>query len=190
MEPESHADLPVVGSEALIIKTHDRKVRVNGFTPALGSKTVDVVDAAVAYTCEFTGKELILVISNGLYLKEMNHNLLSPFIMSLAGLEVNEQPKFMTRNPTTKHHSFYFKENDIIPPLAIKVIVSFLPTRKPSLQEYLNIGTRLGLTPSFKEWDPHNPSYGISENCMLDHAGKINSNINITEDPTLYINPT
>ena len=33
----------------MIIRTHDRKVRVNGFIPALGSKTVDVVDAEVAY---------------------------------------------------------------------------------------------------------------------------------------------
>ena len=62
MELDSHADSHVVGSEALIIRTHDRKVRVNGFTPALGSKTVDVVDAAVAYECEFTGKVLIMVI--------------------------------------------------------------------------------------------------------------------------------
>ena len=61
----------------------------------------------------------------------MKHNLLSPFIMRLAGVEVNEQPKFMIRNPTTKYHSVYFKDNDIILPLAIKGIVSFLPTRKP-----------------------------------------------------------
>ena len=94
----------MVGSEALIIRTHDRKLRVNGFTPALGSKTVDVVDAAIAYECEFTGKVLIVIIRNGLHLKEIKHNLLSPFIMRLDGLEVNEQPKFMTRNPTTKHH--------------------------------------------------------------------------------------
>ena len=79
----------------------------------------------------------------------MKHNLLSPFIMRLAGLEVNEQPKFMTRNTTTKHHSFYFKENEIILPLGIKVIVSFLTTRKPPQEEYLNIGTRLELTPPF-----------------------------------------
>ena len=49
LELDSHADSPVVGSEALIIITHDRKVRVNGFTPALESKTVDVVDAVVSY---------------------------------------------------------------------------------------------------------------------------------------------
>ena len=92
LELDSHADSPLVGSEALIIRTHDRKVRVNGFTPVLGSETVDVVDAAIAYECEFTGKVLILVIRNGLHLKDMKHNLLSLFTMRLAGLEVNEQP--------------------------------------------------------------------------------------------------
>ena len=185
MELDSHEDSPVVGSEALIIRTHDRKVIVNRFTPSLGSNKVDVVDAEVAYECEFTGKVLIVVISNGLHLKEMKHNLISLFIMRLAGLEVNEQPKFMTRNPTTKHHSVYFKENDIRLPLAIKVIVSFLPTSKPRQEEYLNIGTRLELTPPFTEWDPHYPSYEISENCMMDHDGNINSNLNIPEDPTV-----
>ena len=73
----------------------------------------------------------------------MKHNLLSPFIMRLAGLEVNEQPKFMTRHPTNKHHSVHFKENDIRLPLATKGIVSVLPTRKPTQEEYLNIVTRL-----------------------------------------------
>ena len=69
----------------------------------------------------------------------------------------------MTRNPTTKHHLIYFKENDIRLPLVIKGIVSFIPTRKPSQEEYLNITTRLELTPPFTEWEMHNPSNGISE---------------------------
>ena len=41
------------------------------------------------------------------------------------------------------------------------------------------------MTPPFTEWDPHNLSYGISENCVLDHDGNINSNINTPEDPTV-----
>ena len=90
MELDIHADSLVVGSESLIIRTHDRKVRVNGFTPALGSKTVDVVDTEVAYECEFTGTVLIMVIRNELHLKEMKHNPLSPFIMRLSGMELNE----------------------------------------------------------------------------------------------------
>ena len=162
---------------------HERNI--NGFTPSLGSKTLDAVDAAIEYECEFTGKALIMIIRNELHLKEMKQNLLSPFITRLAGLEVNEQPKFMTRNPTTKHHSVCFKENDIRIHILIKGIVSFIPTRKPTQEEYLNIGKRLELTPPFTEWDPHNTSYGISKNCMLDHDGNINSNINIPEDPTV-----
>ena len=59
----------MVGSEALIIRTHDIKFRVNEFTTTLGSKTVDVVDAAIAYEGEFTSKVLIMIIRNGLHLK-------------------------------------------------------------------------------------------------------------------------
>ena len=69
LELDSHADSPVVGSEALIIRTHDRKFRVNGFTPSLGLKMVDVVDAAISYEFEFTDKFLIIIIRNGLHLK-------------------------------------------------------------------------------------------------------------------------
>ena len=175
----------MVGYEALIIRTHDGKVIVNGFTPVLGSKTVDVVDTSIVYEYEFTGKVLIMIIRHGFHLKEMKQNLLSPFIMRLAGLEVNEQPKFMTRNPTTKHHFVNLNENDIRIPFVIRGIVCFLLNRKINQEEYLNIGTRLELTPSFTEWDPHNPSYGIRKNCMLDHDGNINSNINTTEDSTV-----
>ena len=96
---------------------------------------MDVVDAEIAYECEFTGKVMIMVIRNGLHLKETKHNLLSPFITMLSGLEVNEQSKFMTRNPTTKHHYVYLKENNIRLLLAIKGIVSSLPTRNPSQEE-------------------------------------------------------
>ena len=95
----------------------------------------------------------------------------------------------MTSKPMTKHHSVYFKENDIRLPLAIKCIVSFLTPRKTTQEEYLNIRTRLELTPTFTEWDIHNPSYGISGNFMLEHDGKINSNINTPEYPTVE-NPT
>ena len=76
LELDSHVDSPVVGSEALIIRIHDRKVRVNGFTPDMRSKMVHVVDAEIAYECEFTGIVLIILIRNGLHLKEMKHNLL------------------------------------------------------------------------------------------------------------------
>ena len=175
LELDRHADSPVVGSEALIIRTHDKTVKVNGFTKSLGTKTVDVVDAALAYECGIIGNIYILIARNELYFKEMRHNLLAPFIMRLAGLEVIEQPKFMTRKLTIYHHLLYLSSSDIRLPLSIKVIVSYAHKRKPTLNGYSNIEIHLDLTPSFSEWDPHNPLYGIRENHMLDYEGNINT---------------
>ena len=132
-----------------------------------------MVDAAIAYECEFTGKISIMIIMKVLYPKEMKHHLLSPFIMMLVGVEVNKQPKFITRHPTIKYHSVYFLNDDLMIPLTTKGIVSYVPTRKPSHREYMDIDTQLELTPPFLKWDPHNPSYGISENCVLDHDGDV-----------------
>ena len=81
MELDSHADSPVVGSEALIIRTHDRKVRVNGFTPALGSKTLDVVDAAIAYVLT---QFLTLQTSNFIMTQNVLSRVHSIFANSIA----------------------------------------------------------------------------------------------------------
>ena len=132
---DSHADSPVVGKHAYIISTQDRKITVNGFTNSLGSKTVPVVDAAVAYECEFTGKVYILIIKNALYFEEMSVNLIAPFILRLAGLQVNEVPKFMAESPTIDHHSILVPDTDVRIPMALKGIISFIHTRLPTSNE-------------------------------------------------------
>ena len=53
---DNHTYSPVVGKNESILLTQERKITVNGFTNALGSKTVLVVYAADAYDCDFTGK--------------------------------------------------------------------------------------------------------------------------------------
>ena len=173
LEMNSHADSPVIGSEALIVRTHDKKDQVNGFANSLGTKTVDVMDAALGYEYEFTGYIYIMIVRNTLYSKKIGYHLIAPFIIILAGVEGNKQPKFMNQQPTTKHHSVFFPNDNICLPLSIKGILSYLPTRKPILAEYNKIETQLELTPPFTEWNPHKPSYGISENCMLDYDGNI-----------------
>ena len=174
---DSHADSPVVGKNAYIIETQGKKVTVNGFTESLGSKTVPVVDAAVAYDCEFTGKVYILIIRNALYFEEMSINLISPFILRLAGLHVNEEPKFMATHPTLDHHSISVPDSDIRFPMALNGIISYLPTRRPTKEEVtqrnLTPERCIELTPGFSEWNPHNPSYGTQENCMMDYNGNI-----------------
>ena len=102
---DNHADSPVVGKNAYIVSTQDKKVTINGSTKSLGSKRVPVADTAVAYDCEFTGEVYILIIRNALYFEEMHVNLISPFILCLADFHVNEEPKFMASHPTLDHHS-------------------------------------------------------------------------------------
>ena len=127
---DSHADSPVVGKNAYIISTQDKKITVNGFTDALDSKAVPVVAAAVAYDCEFTGRVYILIIRNALYFEEMNVNLIAPFILRLAGLKVNKESKFMANNPTLDHHSISISNTDIKFHMAMKRITSYLPSGK------------------------------------------------------------
>ena len=99
-ELDSHADSPVVGQIARIIETTSKTVLVSGFTRDLGKPLcVPVVNAAVAYDYEFTGETYILVIYNALHMKSMEINMIPPFMLRLAGLEVNECPKFLAKKP-------------------------------------------------------------------------------------------
>ena len=110
-------------------------MRVNGFTKSLVSKIVPIVDATVAYECEFSGKVYLLIVRNTLYVEEIEMNLIAPFIMRLAGITVNEEPKFMVTNPTIHQYSVHIPEKDVIFPLVITGIISYLPTRMPTEDE-------------------------------------------------------
>ena len=104
IELDSHADSPVVGMHASIIRMTGKQVKVSGFTDRLGSAIpVDVVDAAVVYDCEYTGKSYTMIIRNALYMKEMKVHLIPPFMMRLADIEVDECPKFLAKNPSIKN---------------------------------------------------------------------------------------
>ena len=76
-ELDSHADSPVVGRYSRILEDTGRKATVSGFTTDLGKPmTIPVVNAAVAYKCDVTGKVYILVIYKALYFKNMEENLI------------------------------------------------------------------------------------------------------------------
>ena len=69
---DSHADSAVVGKNALILETHEATVKVNGLTPSLGTKTVPVVNAAVAYDDVMSSQVVIMLIYHALYISEMS----------------------------------------------------------------------------------------------------------------------
>lgn len=90
--------------------------------------TVSVVNTAITYDCEFTGKVHITIICKALYFQNMDVNLLPLFMMRLAGVEVDECPKFLSKEPTESNHSMYFPQEDIRILFQIEGIISYLPS--------------------------------------------------------------
>ena len=90
-----------------MFETLETTVEVKGFTPTLRSATVPVVNAAVAFDNIHTNNTIILLIYNALYVEDMENNLVPPFMMHLAWIDLNKEPKFLAMNPTPKHHSMY-----------------------------------------------------------------------------------
>ena len=174
-ELDSHADSPVVGKYCKVLESTGRRATVSGFTTDLGKPmSVPVVNAAVAYDCEYTGKTYIMTICNALYFENMEVNLVPPFMMRLTGIEVDECPKFLAKVPSDHHHSMYFPEEDIRIPFQLEGIISYIPTRAPTDDELANEeGHYLLLTPNLPVWNPHTPDYKDQEHAMLDYNGHV-----------------
>ena len=142
IELDSHADSPVVGRHAHIHRHTGTTVKVSGFTDALGSAlTVPIVDAMYCYDCEYSGETYLMIIRNALYLKEMTSALIPPFMMRMAGIDVDKCPKFLAKKPTINNHSVFFDSHAIRLPLKIHGIISYLPVRSPHEEEIKQVTT-------------------------------------------------
>ena len=77
-EPESHANMPVVGRNAYIIPETGRIANVNPFTPDYDSMWISIVDAAVRYDCPYDSQTYTFVLLNALfvpYIKRFSYPL-------------------------------------------------------------------------------------------------------------------
>jgi len=176
-ELDSHADSPVVGDNALIIKTLNRHVTVSGFSNALGKlKRISIVQACVIYDDKYSGGiQRHLIINNALHIKGMKVNLTPPIMMRMAGLHVNECPKFLAiGEPSEEHHSIYFPDEELRIPLLLEKVVSYIPTRRPDDGDMLGyLPTALHLTPDVDDWDPNDPSWANQKSATIDWKGEI-----------------
>jgi len=175
MELDSHADLPVLGIHANIIAYTGNYVTVSGFVDSLGhKKRVPIVDATIAYDCDLPGQTYLLYMCNALYIPVMKYHLIPPFAMCLAGLIVDECPKFLAQKASIANHSVLFPSHSIRIPLYLRGIVSYFPSRRPTSDE-LNDDSMLvlDLTPRASEWNPHDNKYSELEAAMIDYKGDI-----------------
>jgi hypothetical protein len=171
-EVDSHANMPVVGRNAYVISDTGKVADVSPFTPDYKSMQIKVVDAAVQYDCPYTGTSAyILVLPNALHVPSMRHNLLPPFILRQAGLNVKEVPKIHVDEPTTADHSITFPKTWFRIPLSLWGIFSYFPTMKPTARMMQESEEIYLLTPS--RFNPHDDAYAANEGSTLDWEGNI-----------------
>ena len=84
---DSHANMVVVGRNALIISNTGRTTEVSHFTPDYEAlQRVPIVDAALSYMCPYTDRQYVLIVRDALSVPSMKHNLILPFVIREAGV--------------------------------------------------------------------------------------------------------
>ena len=116
---DSHANMPVIGGGAYIQAKHNRVCEVSPYTPNYEPMKVPLVDAAVKYESPFDGKVHILVILSALHVPSMDNNLVPPFMLREAGIEVRDTPKIQLENPTEADHAITFPDTGLRIPLSL-----------------------------------------------------------------------
>ena len=90
-------------------------------------------------------------------------------------VELNDTPKFLTENPTSKTHAISALDQDScehIIPFTLRGVTSYIPTRK-LLREEFETCPRIELTCELPKWDPHSETFKHQEEALLDNKGLV-----------------
>ena len=177
VEPDSHAEQTCVSEHcALIIHNHEKTEVVSGFDDGPG-KTLEVVDAVVAYTDPSTGDKWMLVLNQCLLVPGIQHVLLSSNQVRMNDIRVNDEPKHLVLNPTVYHHAIAAKTPDsneqveeLIIPMALSGVFSYFEARKPTLEQWTEAHSDwcIPLTYDAPEWEPRELELNEQESAMID----------------------
>ena len=105
-----------------------------------------MVYAAVVYDCNETLKSFLVCLYNVLVVKVIPYCLVNPFMMKLAGIQVDERLKFLAMVPSVAHHPLYFSTREKRMTLALDDIVSYSPFKKSTGEDIINPHDILHLT--------------------------------------------
>jgi hypothetical protein len=134
------------------------------------------VSAALEYTIPDSGKNVLLIVLQGILSQALNHNLLSTIQLRLHDVIVNETLKFQYLNLTNLSHSISVRGDNVDYVLVITLdlngVVSCLLTFKPTQQEFEKCD-RYDLTYEFPECDPSAKTFHDQDVVMMYSWGNI-----------------
>ena len=156
-ELDFHVNMAAVGKCTCVLNDTGLTADVRTYTPDYESIMISIVDAAMQYECPYTGTIHILIIRNALHVISMENNLIPPFIIREAGIELNDTPKIQIDDPDVEYHSVYFKETKFRIPLSLWGTFSNFSSTK-TIVEFLNECEKIHvLRPTV--WNPHSSPY-------------------------------
>ena len=167
---------------ALLIHDYETPVRVQGYNEDMGERSnCHIISAVMAYDHPASGDAYMLVIHQAILIPDMPNNLLCPMQLRDHGLAVNDEPKYMALNPTEGHHAITFHDRNtqggelLQIPLELHGVTSYLPSWKPTKEEYENTPEhlRVELTTEAPDWDLASKTFQQQEEAMLQADGQL-----------------
>jgi hypothetical protein len=164
----------VLGGSCFVLSNSGLHADVNAFTPDHETMLIPIIDGAKLYINPFTGTKWIIIYKNALSVPTMENDLVLPFLLREAGVEVNDTAKIHIKSPSVTDHSIYFPTSELRIPLLLCGTFSYFPSYKPTLKDLEEIDQDqiLPATPD-GPWNPHSDVYAMNEENMLDWEGNI-----------------
>ena len=133
------------------------------------------VSGALTYDNPTSGKTVITVIHQEIFVPTMDCNLICPLQVRMNAVKLDDKPKFLTEDPTNESHAISCEDNTgtlINITLELKGVTSYFPIRKPTKHEFDN-SPRIELTYLTPEWDPHSAIFQEQGEALMDNKGKL-----------------
>jgi hypothetical protein len=171
---DSHANMVVLGRDCFILSQKGLQADVNAFTPDHQSLPIPIVNGAKLYIDPYTGTKWIIVFKHALTVPTMENDLVPPFLLREAGIEVNETAKIHMKSPSVTDHSIYFPSSELRIPLSLYGMFSYFPSYKPTIKDLKEIDEdHILLATPDGSWNPHSDVYAMNEENLLDWDGNI-----------------
>ena len=90
-----------------------KAVNIVGYDKSKGTFAINLktVSGALAYDNPTSGKTVIIVIHQAIYVPTMDYNLICQMQVRMNDVKLDDKPKFLTEDPTNESHAISCEDN-------------------------------------------------------------------------------
>ena len=92
---------------------HEKAVNIVGYDKSKGTLATNMkpVSGALAYDNPTSGKTVMIVIHQAIYVLTMDCNLICPIQVRMNDVKLDDKPKFIVEDPTNESHAISCEDN-------------------------------------------------------------------------------